>query len=396
MRFLLRISPNPGKVAPSLLSSLALFLTANGWHGSPTYAAAGEDVAAASHTHMLEVLDELERNVHEQNSYLSDLQIKKSLETLSSLPPDASPGERGIELGFLGFYYLAYGSTEKAIETLEEAREILAAYGDIEVNPELRRVEGSLALAYMRLAENQNCCADASPESCIFPIRGEAIHDREVGARKALELFKRSIETRIIDEPIRYREMWLANVALMVLGESADLLPETWRIPEEFLSQESDQFPKFTNVAATAGVDTFSLSGGSIADDFDGDGIFDLVVSRWEPYGEMRYLRGGEGMVFEDLTSESNLAGIRGGLNLKQVDFDNDGDLDIYVMRGAWLDKSGRHPNSLLRSDGVTENGGVRVTDIPFAAGLGGEHFPSQTADWADIDLDGDLDLFIG
>ena len=80
-----------------------------------------------------------------------------------------------------------------------------------------------------------------------------------------------------------------------------------------------------------------------------------------------------------------------GGLNLIPGDYDNDGDLDILVLRGAWVGKAGQHPNSLLRNDGQG-----RFEDVTFEAGLGEVHYPTQTAAWADYDNDGDLDLYVG
>jgi ASPIC and UnbV/FG-GAP-like repeat len=85
------------------------------------------------------------------------------------------------------------------------------------------------------------------------------------------------------------------------------------------------------------------------------------------------------------------LEGITGGLNLIQADYDNDGDLDVLVLRGAWLENHGRHPKSLLRNDGK----GV-FTDVTYAVGLGDALYPTQTAGWADYDHDGDLDLYVG
>jgi hypothetical protein len=61
------------------------------------------------------------------------------------------------------------------------------------------------------------------------------------------------------------------------------------------------------------------------------------------------------------------------------------------VLRGAWLFEQGKHANSLLQNDGKG-----RFTDVTFDAGLGDDHRPTQTADWADYDNDGDLDLYIG
>ena len=60
-----------------------------------------------------------------------------------------------------------------------------------------------------------------------------------------------------------------------------------------------------------------------------------------------------------------------------QADYDGDGDVDLFVLRGAWLGRNGRHPKSLLRNDGHGT-----FTDVTFASGLGEVHYPSQTAAW--------------
>ena len=79
-----------------------------------------------------------------------------------------------------------------------------------------------------------------------------------------------------------------------------------------------------------------------------------------------------------------------GGLNLIHADYDNDGDVDVLVLRGAWRRQAGRVPNSLLRNagDGTFE-------DVTQAVGLLDFH-PTQTAAWGDFDLDGHLDLVVG
>jgi hypothetical protein len=82
---------------------------------------------------------------------------------------------------------------------------------------------------------------------------------------------------------------------------------------------------------------------------------------------------------------------MRGGLNAVHADDDNDGDLDILVLRGAWQRAHGRHPRSLLRN-----NGDRTFTDVTFDVGLGDVHYPTQTAAWDDYDLDGDLDVYVG
>ena len=39
---------------------------------------------------------------------------------------------------------------------------------------------------------------------------------------------------------------------------------------------------------------------------------------------------------FEDLTTDAGLTGQLGGANCVQADYNNDGLMDIFVIRGAW------------------------------------------------------------
>ena len=131
--------------------------------------------------------------------------------------------------------------------------------------------------------------------------------------------------------------------------------------------------------------------GSERVDDFDNDGLLDIVVSSWDPAGQIRFFHNDGDGTFSDQTDSAGLTGIFGGLNLIQADYDNDSDVDVLVLRGGWLSDKGRHPNSLLQNDG---KGHFR--DVTFESGLGKQHFPTQTASWADYDNDGDLDLYIG
>jgi len=94
---------------------------------------------------------------------------------------------------------------------------------------------------------------------------------------------------------------------------------------------------------------------------------------------------------FIDATQQSGLTGLPGGLNMVQADYNNDGYMDILVLRGAWMPgQYGKLPNSLLRN-----NGDGTFTDVTIQSGLLSFH-PTQAAVWRDFNNDGWLDLFIG
>ena len=91
----------------------------------------------------------------------------------------------------------------------------------------------------------------------------------------------------------------------------------------------------------------------------------------------MRVFRNVDGR-FADATAASGLTGLTGGLNMVTADYDNDGLLDVLVLRGAWMGAAGQFPMSLLRN-----RGGLRFDDVTKAAGLLRLR-PSQTATWLD------------
>lgn len=147
---------------------------------------------------------------------------------------------------------------------------------------------------------------------------------------------------------------------------------------------------KFEDMAPRLGLNVNDLSGGSIVDDFNNDNLLDVLVSSWFPSGKLNYfINNGEGEFIEKTVS-AGLQEVQGGLNMVQADYNNDGFLDVFILRGAWMGTLGEHPNSLLRN-----NGDNTFTDVTIEAGLLSFH-PTQTATWADFDNDGWIDLFIG
>jgi hypothetical protein len=154
--------------------------------------------------------------------------------------------------------------------------------------------------------------------------------------------------------------------------------------------QVSNGIKPFQEISSELGIVEENMSGGIIIEDFNLDGYLDIVTSAWGLDEPMHFwVNNGNGS-FTDLSFESKLGEFTGGLNMVQTDYNNDGYPDIFVLRGGWMGKFGRQPNSLLRN-----NGDNTFTDITQSSGLL-SFSPSQTATWNDFNNDGWLDVFIG
>ena len=339
-----------------------------------------------SHTQMLSKLRGVKESAVDFHPFIGDRFLRQARSHLAVLPVDSPDSERIPLFVKVGDLELAKGYNESAMTTLTAAYEQSKNSTEQLSNEITENSLFRLAVAYLRQGEIDNYIDCQTGESCILPIRGGGIHLNQFGSRTAIEHFRVLLE----QNPDHLAARWLMNIAYMTVGEYPQQVPKEFLIPLGAFDSQPE-FPHFANVAMDLGLDTFSLSGGSIVDDFDNDGYLDIVVSTYHTSEQLVYFRNNGDGTFTERSEEAGFVGMFGGINLLQADYDNDGDLDIFVLRGAWLGEFGLHPNSLLRNDG---RGSFR--DVTFLAGLGEQHSPTQTAAWADYDNDGDLDLYVG
>ncbi len=273
---------------------------------------------------------------------------------------------------------LELGREDEAIELYEE----LVDTGH--PNQKNYAIRG-LAMAWMRVGERSNCIKGHESESCLMPVRGLGLHRDTIGSSKAIEQFTRLLKTN----PYDYESRWLLNVAYMTMGKYPDHVPNEFLLPG-LAGDTAVSVNPFSDIAAGVGIDVNNMAGGTVIDDFDNDGFLDIISSSMDLAEGMHYFKNNGDGTFTNRTVASGLSGLRGGLNMIQADYDNDGDKDILILRGAWKGLYGREPNSLLQNQGD----GV-FKDVTVLSGMLSFH-PTQAATWNDFDNDGWLDVFIG
>jgi tetratricopeptide (TPR) repeat protein len=125
--------------------------------------------------------------------------------------------------------------------------------------------------------------------------------------------------------------------------------------------------------------------------DFDNDGWPDIFVANGAPIPKLtkddaswsnRLFRNNRDGTFTDVTAKSGLGGSGFSMGAAAGDFDNDGNIDLFV--------TGVRSNALYRNrgDGTFE-------EVTKAAGLESNGKWSVAAGWFDFDNDGLLDLFV-
>lgn len=144
--------------------------------------------------------------------------------------------------------------------------------------------------------------------------------------------------------------------------------------------------PLFRSAAAESGIAINTIPCGIAFIDLNNDGWLDIY--RQGHHGQTVYINQGNA-VFSDDTEGWGLSEEfdSDAMGIAPADFDNDGDVDIYI--GAGPEKPGQSgANVLLRNDGglltnVASMMGVADPDSTFSAA------------WGDYDNDGDLDLYL-
>ena len=287
------------------------------------------------------------------------------------------------------------GEEQQAITLLTAANSDLASLSSTgaangstgaTTNSDLRKL---LALAYLRLGERNNCLAHHNHSSCIFPIQGAGIYTDPYLTQKSIQLYQSILRA----DPSDLESRWLLNLAYMTLGQYPAGVPGNLLIPGLDKDSSSTKLSAFVDMAMPLHLaDQRSMAGGTIIDDFNNDGNLDIILSSWGwgPEDGMHYFRNNGNGTFTDIAAAAGIAGIKGCLNIMQVDYNNDGFTDIFMLRGGWRGAYGKQPKTLLKN-----NGDGTFTDVTVESGIVSLH-PTQAAVWADFNNDGWPDVFIG
>lgn len=132
--------------------------------------------------------------------------------------------------------------------------------------------------------------------------------------------------------------------------------------------------------------------GGVGIGDFNNDGLPDIYFTG-NMVSNKLYLNKG-GFKFEDITDEAGVGGLgRWGRGASVIDINNDGLMDIYVCNTIYKDPNKRR-NLLYINQGKDKNGIPHFKDMAKEYGLD-INVQSTMANFFDYDNDGDLDLYL-
>lgn len=228
---------------------------------------------------------------------------------------------------------------------------------------------------------------------CSLPLRRLRYADKS-GYEKAAVLFHELLE-EYDPESVVYR--WMLNYLHMVTGTYPDGVPAPYRIDSRFTQlfygdgreRVARRYAdlSFRERAHELKVDTLDAGKGVAVEDFDRDGFLDIVTAG--NFDRIRYYRNQGGRSFVERTDHAGLAGITQPHIISAVDYDNDGWIDLFIGRPFFHFR-------LYRNTG----GGV-FEDVTYASGLLEPNevdenlYMTWVAAWADVDADGDLDVFL-
>jgi len=245
-------------------------------------------------------------------------------------------------------------------------------------------LEEALGASYLQLAGIENGAYRNSGDIDIFPPTDQSKpYRKQDNSRMAIKYFEDSLDKYPEDLQVR----WLLNLAYATVGEYPAGVPAQFLIPPNLFGTK-ENIGRFVDVAPAAGLNVFADAGGVLVDDFENNGLLDVIVSSEAQCDPLHYLHNNGDGTFTDRTAQAGLADQLGGLNMITGDYNNDGCMDFLILRGGW--------EFGMRMSLMRNNCNGTFTDVTHSSGLDKDIYPTQTAVFADLDNDGYLDLFVG
>ena len=150
---------------------------------------------------------------------------------------------------------------------------------------------------------------------------------------------------------------------------------------------KNENLLSFTEVANASGITDFTSTLTIASADYDNDGDLDLFCgtqTAGTPGTNFLYRNNGNG-TFTNVTSASGLITLAYTWGSDWGDFDNDGDMDLYIANYNY----NYAVNQLYRN-----NGNNTFTEVGVQYGVA-DPTDSYSCGWADYDNDGDLDMYV-
>ena len=176
------------------------------------------------------------------------------------------------------------------------------------------------------------------------------------------------------------------------VGAIAPILTHAGAAAAPFIERAADAGCAHVHSTVNQNADLEFMCAGGVVADIDGDGDQDLFVIGGSTGYDRLYLNDGTGN-FTDISIAAGINRTHRGVGASAADFDNDGDLDIFVTSIGTAAAEAPGQNVLYRN-----NGDNTFTNIAAAAGVTNTHptrGDSYGSAFGDYDLDGDLDLAV-
>jgi len=214
-------------------------------------------------------------------------------------------------------------------------------------------------------------------------VRPDALHDAAVALHRVGRLEEAA---KVGSESLRANKnnerargwLWLTAHKM---GSYPEFVPQSQRM--ELKVGFDRATVEFEDIAARIGLDKTSGGRGLAVFDYNNDGLLDVLIACAHG-GCNLYRNNGDG-TFTDVSVESGLDTAVNAFIVTVGDYNNDGYDDLFLTRLGFFPGEAQ----LYRN-----NGNGTFTDVTAQAGLK-MWGPAFSASWVDYDLDGNLDLFV-